>query len=67
MKYKTFCILAIICCLNLFSSAKQNHKRCDNNFCCNMNKVKAAKKAQIKNQEQLEFNFSPLNLLLFDL
>jgi hypothetical protein len=65
MKQKTFYILAIICCMSLFSSAKQSGKNCDDKICCKQNKLKVAKQVQAKPAVKTGFDLSPLQVFVF--
>jgi hypothetical protein len=62
MKRKTFYIIMVICCLSLFSSAKQVCKGSDIN-------VSASKKEVMKQSEKSRqlpaYDLSPIKLFLF--
>jgi P pilus assembly chaperone PapD len=67
MKQKIFYIVVIVCCLSLFSSAKQAGKVCVKNTNCQLSKKKMENAVQDKNKGQAEFDLSPLRLFLLSI
>jgi len=69
MKQKTIYILVIVCCLSLFSSAKQaGKKECPQKGCCQFSKQKLAEKeAQAKEKAKKSYDLSPLQLFMFSI
>jgi len=68
MKQKTIYIILVVCCLSLFSSAKQYGKTCVKDPCCKYSKQKAAaKEAALREQAQKAYDISPLHHFLLSI
>ena len=68
MKQKTIYIILVVCCLSLFSSAKQLGKNCVKNGGCKYSKQKAAvKEATLREQAQDAYDISPLHHFLLSI
>jgi hypothetical protein len=67
MKQKIFYILLIICCMSLFSSAKQSGKESIRKTCCDLSKAKCTNQIRPKAAKETDFDLPPLKLLMFDL
>ncbi|MEI9807061.1 MAG: hypothetical protein WDO16_03800 [Bacteroidota bacterium] len=68
MKQKTIYIILIVCCLSLFSSAKQMGKEeCVKKSCCKINELKAARERDAKKQAEKTYDLSPLQLFMFNI
>lgn len=65
MKKKIFYILALICCLNLYSSAKQFCTTCTKKCCAN--KTNVLKKQPVKTKKMAVTNPRPFNFYLFNI
>jgi hypothetical protein len=64
MKKKIIYMLALICCLNLYSSAKQH---CSNPVKKSCDKAAAAKKQPVKVKKNLTTSTRPLHFYLFNI
>jgi hypothetical protein len=62
MKQKTFYILAIVCCMSLFSSAKQIGKKCDH--LCKYDQSKCPKQVLKETKEKAGYDLSPLTFFI---
>ncbi|HYM95276.1 MAG TPA: hypothetical protein VET23_14145 [Chitinophagaceae bacterium] len=69
MKQKIFYLLALICCINIFSSANETRKACNSEFYCPLSLpvIKSSKKVNPVNAGGLGFDLSPLQLFVFNI
>jgi hypothetical protein len=63
MKQKAFYIIAAICCLSLFSAAKQSGKKCDG-ICCKSLPSPCPKQNSSKAKEHSDYTISPLSFFI---
>jgi hypothetical protein len=66
MKQKIFYILMLICCMSLFSSAKQSGKVCTKKTIYSSGTPGITKQVEPKAENETEFDLPPLRLLKFD-
>jgi hypothetical protein len=62
MKQKAFYIIAAICCLSLFSAAKQSGKKCDG--ICRSLPSQCPKQNPLKVKEHSDYTISPLSFFI---
>jgi hypothetical protein len=67
MKRKVIYLVALICCMSFFSSAKQNGKNCEKKHCCLLQKQNAAKQSGVTIPGSTGFDLSPLQLFVFSI
>jgi hypothetical protein len=67
MKQKTIYIIMIVCCLSLYSSAKQAGKGECPNACKLIRQKLAEKEAQAKEEAKKSYDLSPLQLFMFSI
>jgi hypothetical protein len=68
MKQKTIYIIVVVCCLSLFSSAKQaGKKECPQKISCKLNKQKLEEEARAKEKAKASYDLSSLQLFMFSI
>jgi hypothetical protein len=64
MNRKLFYMLVIFCSISIFSSAKQNGKKCGKENVCTVDKQNNSSAKTIKENAKSDFNVSPTQLLI---
>ena len=58
-------MFALICCMSIFSSAKQSGNNCDKKSHCMPNKQNCTKQSRPESGARMGFDLSPLQLFVF--
>ena len=67
MKRKTFYLLVLICCLSVFSSAKQSDYKCCKKISSIMNESGSQQSKNYERKNGVGFDLSPLQLFVFNI